>query len=242
MCPEIPSGAGAKEIRDALGKSARVYPPYVLLRSLEIWGETERLHLPDGIRPLLDATYAERGEDAEPPGWLDLRKDLERVIEKMRNTAGLRSNILEMPELNDEEGVQTRWNDFRSGSLVLLSSPPQRTAASEIELEFLNGERATASGYEWRFPVAAAIHRNAVKLPLYAIHAALGSEAQPDWLRLHFRGAAVFGVWDEETGRVGIPYSDLPFALYYHDNLGVWMERIAPAPRTPTEDDDESWF
>lgn len=241
VCPELPDSDDAKALRDALGKSGRVYPPYVLLRSLEIWRETPLVRLPDGIRPLLDATYAERDEASEPPGWLELRRTLEREIERMRNTAGLRSNILEMPELNDEEGVQTRWNGLPSGSLVLLTKTPH-AAAGEVTLEFLNGDQVVASPYEWRFPVAAAIHRNAVKLPLYAIRAALDTDAQPDWLRLHFRGTAVFGVLDRETGRIQLPVEDMPFALNYHDNLGVWTERLASAPPIPMEEDDESWF
>lgn len=242
LCPDLPSAGDAKEVRDALGRSGWVYPPYVLLRSLEVWRKTPLLRLPEGIRPLLDTTYAERPEEAEPPGWVGLRKKLESDIERMRNVAGLRSNILEMPELHDEEGVQTRWNDFPSGSLVLLRHPPTRDAAGRYDLQFLNGESVVANAYEWRFAVAAAIHRNAVKLPLYAIHAALDSEAQPDWLTLHFRGAAVFGVWSPETGRIDLPCEGTPFALHYHDNLGVWTERIAPAPPIPLEEDDESWF
>ena len=242
LCPDIASGRTAKEIRDALGKSARVYPPYVLLRSFEVWRETSFIRLPGGIRSLLDTTYAERGDEAEPVGWVDLRKDLGDQIERMRNTAGLRTSILEMPELNDEEGVQTRWNGLPCGSLVLLMGTPEENSSRELELRFLNGERVIASPYEWHFPVAAAIHRNAVRLPLYTIHAALGTEAQPDWLRLHFQGAVVFGVLDEHNGRITLPGEALPFALNYHNDFGVWIERVAgPAP-TPMEEDDESWF
>jgi CRISPR-associated endonuclease/helicase Cas3 len=205
VCPELPGSGNAKELRNALGKSARVYPPYVLLRSLEIWRDTPLVRLPEGIRPLLDATYAERAETTEPTGWLELRQELEKQVEQMRHTAGLRSNVLEMPELNDEEGMQTRWNGLPSGSLILLTTAPQPNAAGEVQLAFLNGEGVVASSYEWRFCVAAAIHRNAVKLPLYAIRDALHSEAQPAWLRLHFRGAAVFGVLDAATGQIPNP-------------------------------------
>ncbi|MCP5516703.1 MAG: CRISPR-associated helicase Cas3' [Verrucomicrobiales bacterium] len=242
LCPDLSSALTANALRSALGKSARVYPPYTLLRSLEVWRELRELRLPEDIRPLLDASHAGRQDEAEPPAWVELRKDLEREIERQRNVAGLRSNLLDFAALTDEEGVQTRWNGLPSANLVLLTEPPAPLAGNETGLRFLNGETATASAHEWRFPVAAAIHRNAVKLPLYAIRAALDTAAQPGWLRLHFRGPAVLGVGNPDDGNIAVPGDALPVTLSYHNDLGVWMERTAPTPSIQREEDDESWF
>jgi hypothetical protein len=50
---------------------------------------------------------------------------------------------------------------------------------------------------------------------------------------------AMAKVWG---GQIDLPCEGLPFALHYHHNLGVWIERIAPAPPFPMEEADESWF
>ncbi len=161
ICPEVPTDGGSKMVREAFGKSARVYAPYVLLRSLEVWQSREQIRLPEEIRPLLDATYQPRVDDEEPPAWFESRHELERRIAAMRNVAFGRANILENIDLKDEEGVQTRWNDFPSANLVLLSKLPRLNSVKESELDFLNGDAASSSSFEWRFAVAAAIHRNA---------------------------------------------------------------------------------
>ena len=74
--------ADVKTLREAFGKSARVYAPYVLLRSLQQWRNRSTLTLPDDIRPILEATYAinsmanrlhgtncERSWRNRKPGW-----------------------------------------------------------------------------------------------------------------------------------------------------------------------------
>ncbi len=241
--PEFPVTAEAKTIKAALGKSARVYAPYVLLRSLEVWQHRQAVKLPNDIRALLEATYAEQNENDEPPGWISFRRELAKQIAAMRNKAVSRTNIFENIQLRDEEGVQTRWDDFPSGNLLLLTAAPEPTNHGDVALRFLNGESLAASSFEWRFPVAAAIHRNSVRLPLYAIRSALGTEAQPDWLRLHFKGTAVFGVLDPDDGAISIPASDPAFALEYQTSTGVKIARVAkPTEPAWKEEDDESWF
>src|SRR5205807_425236 len=60
--------ASTKEIREALGKSARVYAPYVLLRSLQQWRGRATITLPGDIRAILKATYDDP-TGPEPPAW-----------------------------------------------------------------------------------------------------------------------------------------------------------------------------
>ena len=47
--------ATERELRQALGKSGRVYAPYVLLRSLQQWRERVTITLPREVRPILEA-------------------------------------------------------------------------------------------------------------------------------------------------------------------------------------------
>ena len=58
------------------GKSARVYAPYVLLRTMEAWSKLTEATLPTDIRPVLEDTYA-APSPKEPAVWKELRCDLE---------------------------------------------------------------------------------------------------------------------------------------------------------------------
>lgn len=233
-----------KRIHDALGKSSFVYPPYVLLRTGEVWRKRNTVSLPRDIRELLEATYAYRPTDDEPDGWAHWRGVLERRTNEMENTALTRTHIFGTVPLKDEEGVQTRWNDFPTANLLLLAGDPVSRSDGETELAFINGQRETASHYEWRFPVAAAIHRNLVRVPLYAVRAAIEGDAGPDWLRLHTHGATVLGIVNADDGTIDIADNSNGMALEYHAETGVRIRRTAPvsAPQPSFEDDDESWF
>jgi len=40
-----------KNPESTFGSTAKIYSPYVLLRTLEVWAEIEGVSLPDDIRP-----------------------------------------------------------------------------------------------------------------------------------------------------------------------------------------------
>ena len=110
--------ASAKELRDAMGKSARVYAPYVLLRSLQQWSRSATITLPGDVRQILEATYAEPPA-SEPAAWRELREDLEKEKEKMAMLALNATAIWNNPPLPDEEGIQTRYSTYPTAQLLL---------------------------------------------------------------------------------------------------------------------------
>src|SRR5881397_261227 len=81
LAEKVFGNANEKELREAFGKSARVYAPYVLLRSLEQWRVRNAIMLPGDIRPILEATYADPSPD-EPMTWRQLREQLEEQKRK----------------------------------------------------------------------------------------------------------------------------------------------------------------
>ena len=241
---ETPVAGDAKALARGLGASARVYPPYVLLRSAAVWRQRESISLPDDIRDLLETTYAPPAV-AEPPGWTQLREEMEARVARMKNVAFNRADIFGNVGLKDEEGVQTRWNDFPTANLVLLTREPEAVSTSEWRLSFAAGGEETASVFEWRFPVAATLHRSLVRVPLYAVRGALGGAAAPEWLRLHAHGATIYGVIHPDTGRIDVPDQGGAMELDYHPETGVRLTRQAASDanaRPWEEDDDESWF
>ena len=54
----------------SFGSTARVYSPYVLCRSLQVWNSIKKLGLPHDIRSMLEATYSQRKEDGKMAKWL----------------------------------------------------------------------------------------------------------------------------------------------------------------------------
>ena len=70
----------------AFGVSGVIYAPYVLARTLEVWSGRTGVLLPADIRPMLEATYADRNEEPSP-GMSAVQKDLLRKKESLRMLA-----------------------------------------------------------------------------------------------------------------------------------------------------------
>ena len=170
-----------EELRKALGKSARVYAPYVLLRSFQQWRWRTTITLPGDIRTILEATYASPTA-AEPPAWQELLRKLDKQKDKMAQQAINATNIWSIPALEDEEGVQTRWSTYPTAQLLLATEITQPDSHS-VRLELLNGETVTAADRDWNFDAAKAMHRNLVRVPRWAV--ATGLTKPPDWLANH---------------------------------------------------------
>jgi len=149
---------GAKEIAKELGGKAFVYDPYVLLRSLEVWKKLKKVTIPTEVRKLIEATYKERKK--EPKEWQQLLVCAEGKKYALKQKALMSSNIWQVA-LNDEEGVQTRINEYPTLSLVLCRS------MSETLVEFIDGSSCSLEGDEFHLPAAQAIHRNLVRIPDY---------------------------------------------------------------------------
>jgi CRISPR-associated endonuclease/helicase Cas3 len=227
------STATAKKLRQALGRSARVYAPYVLLRSLQQWCERTTLMLPAEIRPILESTYADHSAN-EPPAWKELREHLEKQKEKMARQALSTITIWNNPALPDEEGIQTRYSTYPMAGL-LLAREVTREDAQTVRLDLLNGETVMASDREWNFDAAKAIHRNLTPVPRWALSAVLPNP--PHWLSNHVDQPTAFGVVQAD-GRILNMDNDM--GLSYHPDQGVIIHRER-VPRAMQEEFDESY-
>ena len=224
--------ATEKELRHALGKSARVYAPYVLLRSLQQWRGKATVTVPADIRSILEATYA--SVTAEPPAWQELRDQLEEQKENMSRLALNVTAIWKNPALADEEGVQTRFNTYPTAQL-LLATKITPLGAHSVRLDLLNGETTTASNRDWSLDAAKAIYRNIVRVPRWAI--ATGLREPPDWLANHTAGPTAAGLLQPDSN-IRWWSSEQRTGLSYHEDQGVIINR-EPVPRTPNEEFDE---
>lgn len=230
--------ASAKELQQALGKSARVYAPYVLLRSWEQWQHRETITLPGDIRAILETTYTDPAAD-EPPAWRELREDLERKKVALSAKALNATNVWFQPPLADEDGVQTRFSTYPTASLLVARMIETLDAVS-VCLTLLNGGTVTVSGRNWNIEAARALHRNLVPMPHWAVRGGLGTA--PDWLRLHVAQATAIGLLQPGSA---IVYwrSDAESGLSYCPERGILIAREKRPTTTALEnwDEDESY-
>lgn len=227
--------ASKEEIRDALGKSARVYAPYVLLRSLEQWRRRATITLPGDIRQILEATYADPTA-SEPAAWQELQEELEKQKGKM---AGLALNAIAIwnnPPLRDEEGIQTRYSTYPTAQL-LLAYQITRLDTHSVRLHLLNGDMLTASGRDWDFGAAKAIYRNLVRVPHWTVAGGLGD--RPRWLTNHVPQSTAAGLLQPD-GSIRWPGQEKPTGLAYDADQGIIINRES-IRRAAYEELDESY-
>jgi CRISPR-associated endonuclease/helicase Cas3 len=243
-CPAIPKSCDPRDLKKALGRSARVYAPYVLLRSLTEWRKIAQrgtLVLPREIRRLLDATY-KSAASREPASWAELRRELEDERRVLQDRANAVTRVWGMEELDDEEGVQTRWSKIETGRLLLVRRAIMRGAT--LELYPLFGRAFTVRPREWSIDAAKTIHRNTTPMDAWMIREGRERLSNlPPALDSYVRGPFALGiVKSERNGSISWPGQSDPSRLSYDEDTGIEYQ---PRPRGSTsdawyEDDDES--
>ena len=191
------------------GKSGKVYLPYVLYRSLAVWQRKSRVSLPQEIRPMLEATYAEQDE-------LEILNKWKADVEKNRvSLAGLaRIGISTGGKTLPESKATTRYSETESCEVLLIK---KRTSdETGTKLTFLNDETLVlpknpkSKGLkEWR-RLAAELQQNVVLVPEYL--APSTSRRQIHWLK----DFVYLGDHEESPFRIAIVRED--GTLYGIDN------------------------
>ena len=230
--PELPATDDARELTKALGRNARVYAPYVLLRTMEVWRAKTALRLPADIRPLIEATYAGPAAD-EPNAWQELHAQLETEKRQLTANAEAAMRVLGNPMLDDQEEILTRRKGAPTKPVVLLRSVTPG-ANGLTTLVALDGTRAEISEHEWRRASARFLHNWIVRAPRWMVP---GDAPRPRWLALHGpAGATAATVGDD--GRC--TFGDQLSAMTYDPRLGIFSERpTKTAPQQWKDDDDE---
>jgi CRISPR-associated endonuclease/helicase Cas3 len=230
--------ADEKAIRESLGKKARVYAPYVLLRALEQWHDKKEVRLPNDIRRWLEVTYTERSEENRP-AWKALKGVMEQKKVKHKSRAETAQNVWNLPALRDEEGIGTRLDECPTLPLILA------TAASNGMLTLLDGTEIKVQSHYFAYDTAKALHRNMVKAPAWLFankdrclkHLPRDAEGM---IRLHIKGQVELGLVDGTA--ISADSIDPTTLLDFHEHTGLAKKA---GKSTPTKDwtdyDDESY-
>jgi len=228
--PELGSAGTSAALKSALGRSAWVYAPYVLLRTATVWKSKPAITLPTDIRPLLEATYAEP-DTAEPSAWSELHGELEKEKQQLAANAEAATLVLGRPMLQDEDAILTRRQGPPTAPLILLRSitPLENNSVRVVALD---GTQAEIGAYEWRRPAARFLHQWVVRTPRWLVP---NDAPRPPWLALHGPNQATVAIVDD-AGRCR--FDDQPSNLTYDQRLGLFAERSASVPVQPANDDE----
>jgi CRISPR-associated endonuclease/helicase Cas3 len=159
-----PSLASLEADPDSIGKSSKVYAPYILCRTLEILEKIEHIALPKDIRRLMESTYEERDERESLKRY---QYELGREREKLRRLA--LGNLGTKGSTIADQGAPTRYAEVETKDLLLLRS--FRIRGGRLELGTYNGQNLSIEGQvpraRDRRQAAAALFRSIVAVPVY---------------------------------------------------------------------------
>jgi CRISPR-associated endonuclease/helicase Cas3 len=234
----------AEEVLQALGKeNCCVYAPYVLMRTHEVWRSLDAATLPGDIRPLIEATYAERTEPAGG-GMADLQRLLECRADTLRKLAlSAQDTVHGMPCGVDDERAATRHSDLPTTTVLLLD------AVLDESPWFDRARLRLADGSEWSlckdrpdFGATRALHRCTLSVASYLLPNRGDIGIAYPWLDKHFHQRPVVLV-RREDGRLAF-HRGPPTTLAYSPEYGVWRTDAPAAIAAPrpvlldqTEDD-----
>lgn len=184
VCGDAASASSTEELVRALGKgSCKVYAPYVLWRTWRVWSRVGRVRVPDDVRRLIEATYAEPVEE-EPFVVLPLREELAEARRTLEGMAGASAASVSLPPDHDEEGVLTRHTETPTRDVLLVRGIESR--GREARLDLLDGDEPVTVAADRRdFSATTRLHRHLVRVPAPVLRR-LDFRQGPPWLAMHF--------------------------------------------------------
>ncbi|CAK7035249.1 MAG: CRISPR-associated endonuclease/helicase Cas3 [Desulfovibrio sp.] len=198
----------AEAIRAGLGTKARVYDPFILLRTLDVWGGIASVTLPDDIRRLIHETYTEPEIMSEAMQKLYDEQFGRNAAMKMQ--AGINTDIWRLAGTDIEEYAKTRLSDHLEYGFVMYRENKNNN------ITLLDGSVVSADSKELVRDTARKLHRNAVKIPGYRLiehpeeSSFLHTYNLLHWIRLGDDGNLIVHglkggeqpLWDTDTGIV----------------------------------------
>lgn len=234
--PRFNSAGSADELKAVFGRSARVYSPYVLLRTTQAWRDRNLVRISADIRPILEATYNDPGAD-EPPGCRDLFEELQAEKRTLQANAEAAMRVFGLPMLEPEQdGALTRRKGAPTVPLIVARSLAPQSTKGHWLLTAPDRSTTIISDYQWSLSAARFLHQWMVRVPRwYVPRGATG----PNWLAEHVSRDAVLALLDEDGH---LRFDDDSSPVSYHPDFGVFADRPAKTQLHPepwSDDNDE---
>ncbi|WP_065973949.1 CRISPR-associated helicase Cas3' [Acidithiobacillus thiooxidans] len=182
-----PMDAVESDIEKTLGSSAKVYDPYVLYRSLEVWNQRTQIQIPGQLRETIEATYADQTE--ENPSISRYLHQLEKNRERLRRLAliGLSRGGKTLPE----EKAQTRHSDLETTQVLLLRSYRMDKERKGAWVELMDGstifvpQNGRSLGREKWQGITVTLMQNVLNVAMYHAPSAMNRQ-EISWLGDYF--------------------------------------------------------
>ncbi len=185
IAPQL--AAALSEPEKNFGATAKVYAPYVLCRSLEVWQSLNHVHLPGQIRELIEATYQPKNGECE--NFRKFRHQLEYERDKLQGLAML--GLSQGLKTCSEEKAQTRHSEQETTEVLLirdyrLDQKKQGTWVILLNDEhlFLPYSGRSLTKKQWR-ELSAVLIQNTVRIAEYRAPRAI-NKTYIKWLGHYF--------------------------------------------------------
>jgi CRISPR-associated endonuclease/helicase Cas3 len=123
------------------GPTARIYHPYILCRSLEVWQSLTTLTLPHDIRQIIDSTYHERDETGDWARWASELEHGNRYHKGRQALQGIaRLALGEIGKAIPEEMATTRYSEQDNTDILILRAVHYDEARQLHRLTLIDGE------------------------------------------------------------------------------------------------------
>lgn len=230
--PDVDWNATRAEVEKNLNPHRFIYPPFSLYMADTVWSGASSIRLPSGIRPVLEKSA--NSKESHPPAIEELRVEMERKTERMRQVAWM-NGIFKAPAAGDTEGAETRWNIKPSAWIVVLATQPSRSER-RMEIAFHDGTTRSFDESAFDFPLARLLQLHAIRVPAYVVRGL----QRPAWLSCYLSDA-VLAVKDETNRLVLWPEGDGSYDFNYSPESGFdFSKKLHNTGYNPEEDD--SWY
>lgn len=177
------------------GVSGKVYAPYVLVRTLQVWITRNNISIPNDMRSLIESTYEERKETGS---IAKVKEDLLLNNIKLKTFA---NNSMSLVGSSQSDNAFTRYSEIITCDVLLLQKEPDLEKnlftlhdGEEIVLPTRNNADLTA-----RKKAAALLMKYLIRVPNYLAPAAVSTQ-ELKWLR----GVLYISENEDERIRVAI--------------------------------------
>ena len=118
--------AESDDTEKPFGKTGYVYAPYVLFRTLEIWGKLRSVQIPTDIRPIIEKTYSEQKETA----LSEYKYKLEQRREELSRFAMAGMSV--MGQTLSDANPPTRYSEENTLDVLLVKAVRQTADGHKI--------------------------------------------------------------------------------------------------------------
>ena len=195
------SGLSSDKVIKALESHGRIYQPYLLCRSLQVWSKLKSFTSPKDVRRIMDDTYRVLEGESEMMQVLYARL-VKRANEEIARAIKA-TNLQTLAEEDDDGRAFTRYEDRPTTDLLLCSNIQE--GKDQVTITLLDGRVVTVlqpkEGLRkhelWNREAAMGFHLHTVRVPTWKFPNGVVPEP-PLWLSSYFYGNAARAVFNPD--------------------------------------------